>query len=236
MIKTLIAIGLWLALLWHVALAMIGGTRWIEVRYPQYLPWVPLAISHELGPTTRGKLTGLEGDIAACLDTLQQAGLLVTPISMPVAVPQCEIPDPVGLVRMHYPYAPASVPMSCPLAVALGLWERHVVQTAAQIHLATTVSRIHHYGTYNCRAISNSRRGTWSQHATATAIDVASFELSDGSRISVAGQYRAESPAGEFLRAVKRGSCEVFGTVLSPDYNAAHADHFHLQQRGGLCR
>jgi hypothetical protein len=32
----------------------------------------------------------------------------------------------------------------------------------------------------------------------------------------------------------------VFGTVLSPDYNAAHADHFHFDQAargfGGLCR
>ena len=35
-------------------------------------------------------------------------------------------------------------------------------------------------------------------------------------------------------------ACEVFGTVLSPDYNAAHADHFHLDQEvrgwGGVCR
>jgi hypothetical protein len=32
----------------------------------------------------------------------------------------------------------------------------------------------------------------------------------------------------------------MFGTVLSPEYNAAHADHFHLDQAartfGGVCR
>jgi len=32
----------------------------------------------------------------------------------------------------------------------------------------------------------------------------------------------------------------VFGTVLSPDYNPAHADHLHFDQAsrgsGGMCR
>lgn len=236
MIKTVIAIGLWLVLALHLALAMLGGSRWVEARWPGYLPWVPLAIGDRLGPATRSKLLGLEGDLSACLDTLQQAGLVVSTIEMRAAEPQCRIPDAVSLGRMHYPYAPASAPMSCPLAVALGLWERHVVQTAAETYLDSPVARIHHYGTYNCRAVRNSRSGSWSRHATATAIDIAAFELDDGSRISVLRHYDAEGPSGDFLRAVKRGGCTVFGTVLSPEYNAAHADHFHLQQRGGLCR
>ncbi len=33
---------------------------------------------------------------------------------------------------------------------------------------------------------------------------------------------------GEFLRAVRDGACRFFGGVLSPDYNAAHANHFHF--------
>jgi len=32
------------------------------------------------------------------------------------------------------------------------------------------------------------------------------------------------------LQAVRGGACGYFTTVLSPDYNAAHADHFHLDQ------
>ena len=35
---------------------------------------------------------------------------------------------------------------------------------------------------------------------------------------------------GAFLREVRDGSCQLFSTVLSPDYNAAHRDHFHLDQ------
>ncbi|MBU1256939.1 MAG: extensin family protein, partial [Alphaproteobacteria bacterium] len=26
------------------------------------------------------------------------------------------------------------------------------------------------------------------------------------------------------------GACDLFSTVLSPDYNKAHRDHFHLDQ------
>ena len=45
-----------------------------------------------------------------------------------------------------------------------------------------------------------------------------------------------------FLREVRTGACDLFATVLSPDYNAAHRDHLHFDQadRGGtgwgLCR
>ena len=45
----------------------------------------------------------------------------------------------------------------------------------------------------------------------------------------------SELPAA-FLREVRDGACDLFATVLSPDYNAAHADHFHLDQaaRGAI--
>ena len=41
-----------------------------------------------------------------------------------------------------------------------------------------------------------------------------------------------------FLRIVHDSACKRFGTVLSPDYNAAHTDHFHLEagRPGGFCR
>ena len=48
------------------------------------------------------------------------------------------------------------------------------------------------------------------------------------------------SPEARFLRRARDEACTVFGTVLSPDYNAAHADHLHLDQAargfGGVCR
>ncbi|WP_428027446.1 extensin family protein, partial [Altererythrobacter sp.] len=40
-----------------------------------------------------------------------------------------------------------------------------------------------------------------------------------------------------FLRIVHRSACKRFGTVLGPNYNADHHDHFHLEQGdGSFCR
>ena len=35
---------------------------------------------------------------------------------------------------------------------------------------------------------------------------------------------------GRFLRRSRDGACRWFGAVLSPDYNTAHRDHFHLDR------
>lgn len=37
-----------------------------------------------------------------------------------------------------------------------------------------------------------------------------------------------QTPQSAFLRAVHEGACKIFGTVLGPESNAAHRDHFHL--------
>ena len=65
----------------------------------------------------------------------------------------------------------------------------------------------------------------------ANAVDIAGFRLADGD----ADQRRLATGAttgakGRFLREVRDGACDLFATVLSPDYNAAHRDHFHLDQ------
>jgi hypothetical protein len=72
--------------------------------------------------------------------------------------------------------------------------------------------------------------GNWSEHSTGNAIDVSAFILADGRRISVVRDWSRDDPRGRFLHAVRDGGCWVFATVLSPDYNAAHRDHFHLDQ------
>ena len=38
----------------------------------------------------------------------------------------------------------------------------------------------------------------------------------------------AKSVEGAFLRRLHRGACGTFGTVLGPEANEAHRDHFHF--------
>jgi hypothetical protein len=41
-------------------------------------------------------------------------------------------------------------------------------------------------------------------------------------------QPPVEDARGKFLKVVHKGACEIFGTVLGPEANAAHKNHFHL--------
>lgn len=124
---------------------------------------------------------------------------------------------------------------SCATALRLAMWMQHGVQPAARDILGTEVRKIRHIGSYNCRRIAGTAR--WSTHSRAEAIDITGFDLTDGQRVRLLGDWDADTQKSLFLRRARDTSCDWFGTALGPDYNAAHADHFHLQNRGwGTCR
>jgi hypothetical protein len=104
-----------------------------------------------------------------------------------------------------------------------------VLHPAARQHLGQDVERVIHWGTYSCRNINRRPEGRRSEHASANAIDVAGFVLADGQEVTVRSDWSGSDPRkAAFLRAVRDGACAFFDVVLSPDYNAAHHDHFHL--------
>ncbi|MDO9490414.1 MAG: extensin family protein, partial [Sphingomonadaceae bacterium] len=94
-----------------------------------------------------------------------------------------------------------------------------------------------HYGIYSCRRLYGRDSGSFSEHATANAIDLAAFTIDNGQQVSVLRDWDDDGAKGAFLREVHEGGCAIFGTSLGPDYNTAHADHFHLDMRGwNSCR
>lgn len=119
-------------------------------------------------------------------------------------------------------------PVTCPLATALQAWARFGVDRAARQALGSPLARIDTFGSYNCRNVAGTDHR--SGHATANAVDVAGFVLADGRRISVKGNWSDGTPAERnFLRLIRNSACRRFALVLTPDYNAAHRDHFHLE-------
>lgn len=128
-------------------------------------------------------------------------------------------------------------PVSCPAATALQGWARFGVDRAARQILGSPLARIETMGSYSCRTVAGTTR--LSAHAQANAIDVAGFRLADGRRITVANDWNSPSPQTRaFLRTIRDSACKRFGTVLTPDYNAAHRDHLHLEPGGlkSFCR
>lgn len=128
--------------------------------------------------------------------------------------------------------------MTCSLAGNFSAWVRFAVVPASRQWLGSEVTRVETFGTYACRNINGAASGKLSEHAHSNAVDVAAFVLADGRRISVKADYRSPDPKIQgFFNAVHISACKRFGTVLSPDYNALHADHLHLDMgRGPFCR
>ena len=123
-------------------------------------------------------------------------------------------------------------PVTCPLASTLSGWARFCVDRAAKAILGSPLVRIETLGSYSCRNVAGTSR--LSAHASANAVDVSGFLLADGRRITVLRDWDSESPQiRAFLATIRDSACKRFGTVLSPQYNAAHRDHFHLEVGGG---
>lgn len=131
-------------------------------------------------------------------------------------------------------------PVTCPLAETLAGWARFGVDRAARQYLGSPLVRIETMGSYACRNVIGASHGPArrSAHATANAVDVAGFDLADGRRVRIASNWNDPDPAVRaFLRTVRGSACKRFATVLSPDYNAAHHDHLHVEVGGSgrLC-
>ncbi len=226
-----------------IAALLIAARAWLA-DHPQHSPWAPLDLADPPGWATQRKLAALRADPAECRTVLERSEVAFEPLE-PAGEGACARPD--RIVLGEAPFAPGVPAATCPVAAGLVLWLRRSVEPAAQAILGSPLQRIEHLGTYSCRRVGGGERGRWSEHATGNAIDIAAFVLADGRRISVLGDWASTGEgegAGEearFLREVRDGACGIFGTVLSPDYNEAHADHFHLDQAaapgfGGFCR
>jgi hypothetical protein len=248
---------LWLTLLLLIV-AAVWGVRSGRIVVPErWNPWAPLRIDAPPNFLTRFKLARASDDRAACQAALAQATMTLTRLDDRVTGENCGFDNAVRIDRTSVAVGePFS--LTCRAALSLAMWERHVLQQAAQAQLGSRVKRIEHFGSYACRNLYGEAGRRRSQHATADALDVAGFVLEDGRRISVVGDWKhapgtqaADAPAGgavaqevvpstpesRFLRQVHDGACDYFDAVLGPEYNRAHADHFHFDRgQARVCR
>ncbi len=143
--------------------------------------------------------------------------------------------SPVEGVSFRYVTHDASRPVfaSCHLANGLA--------RLAAVLREYDIVEVGHIGTYNCRTIAGTDR--LSQHSHGLAIDIRWFVTSDGTMYDVVehwehglidfetgemGPFRTE--AGRILAEIgwRMHSQRIFNTVLTPDYNAGHDNHFHV--------
>lgn len=123
--------------------------------------------------------------------------------------------------------------VTCGVGLALAKLEA-IVQEEAEAHFGRKVTRIKHMGTYNCREMAN-YPGWVSEHSYANAIDIKEFTLQGGGKVSVLDHYvksdqEPKTKKAKFLRQVARRLYDerVFSVVLTPSFDRAHRNHFHL--------
>ena len=183
---------------------------------------------------TRYKLSRLQDDPALCDQVLNASGLRVSRQADTAPDAACPLRNVLRVQGADVALS-SSFLASCPLAVAFALFERHSLQPAAQAVFGQAVSRVEHLGSFACRNIYNRADARLSQHASANALDIAGFRLADGRSISVLKDWPGQGDSARFLRLVRDGACDDFNVVLSPDYNAAHRNHFHLDMGRWWC-
>jgi hypothetical protein len=118
--------------------------------------------------------------------------------------------------------------LACPIVSALDTWFAGGVQPAAMKWFGVPVAEIKQISAYSCRGMNGQAGAKISEHAFGNALDIASFTLADGRKITVKDGWRGLPEEQGFLRDVHASACQQFSTVLAPGSNAFHYDHIHV--------
>ena len=164
-----------------------------------------------------------------CHADLRRIGVSFQPLPDRMRGGGCSTVGTVKLLDIGVPTSNLGA-MRCGLARTFAAWARNAVAPAAYQILGSKLTKIETFGTYACRAVVGVNSNRLSGHAIANAVDVAAFDLADGRRISVLDDWNSPDPrVRQFMEVIHASACKRFGTVLSPDYNEVHRNHFHLE-------
>ena len=192
---------------------------------------------------------------AACAKLLKGLNLSYEPLK-PVGKPNgCGIAAPIKVTsvgKAHPVQIKPAATLNCKLTAALVRWVDKHLQPQAKAAFKEPVKRVRNASSYVCRRRNNSPNGKLSEHALGNAFDISAFTFASGKTVTVKAGWRRKgnggsaaddianaivssaSPASRFLRGAHKGACKEFSTILGPDANAAHHDHFHFDLgRGG---
>jgi hypothetical protein len=163
-------------------------------------------------------------------------GEAIAPIS--ARVQGCGIEEPVRVTEVDGVRLSTPATIDCTTARALRSWVSETVRPAVG-RLGGGVQSLQVYGHYACRPRNNQKGAKISEHGRGRAIDVGAINLANGASITVLDGWR-HNEHGQILRALHRGACGRFGTVLGPEADRFHQNHLHLDtarhRSGSFCR
>lgn len=150
----------------------------------------------------------------------------------------CGVQSPVQVSAVGGVVLSTPATMTCDTAQALLTWTERGAKPAVG-RLGGGIRSYRVLAHYACRTRNNQPRARISEHGKGRAIDIAAITLNNGVEVTVLHGW--EDPMqGSILRRMWRAACGPFGTVLGPDANRFHRDHFHFDtavyRSGSYCR
>ena len=177
-------------------------------------------------PGRRGALCGRPGIV----------GERLSPITGRIS--GCGIAEPVRVREIDGVTLSQPATINCDAARALQTWLNDGAIPAVG-RTGGGIASLRVVASYSCRT-RNSRPGArLSEHARGNAIDVAAIGLVNGQELSVLSDWRRGNTRN-LMRRLHSEACGPFGTVLGPNSDRFHQDHFHFDvasyRSGPYCR
>lgn len=150
----------------------------------------------------------------------------------------CGVEDPVKVTEVSGVRLSTPATIDCDTAKALNSWVENGVKPAFG-RKGGGVAELHVVAHYACRNRNNRAGGRLSEHAKGHAVDIAGFRLEDGTEVTVQDHWRSRRWS-KTMRSIHGAACGPFGTVLGPNADRYHQDHFHVDtaryRSGPYCR
>ncbi len=150
-------------------------------------------------------------------------GTLLGPVA---GAGSCGIDDAVRVTSVAGVALSPKATMDCRTASALKTWvERGAIPVVGSEGGGLSSLRVVSH--YACRGRNNQAGARLSEHAFGRAIDIAGIRLRDGTEMTVLTGWNSADDGAQ-LRQMWRAACGPFKTVLGPEANRFHLDHFHF--------
>lgn len=179
------------------------------------------------------KTTGKQGKICGNKKIIGQK---LTAI--PAKLKGCGLRKPVRVTSVAGIPLSKGATMDCDTAKALNTWVEKGAKPAVG-RLGGGIARIDVISGYSCRTRNSLPGAKISEHGKGKAVDLSGVTLKNGVVISVLKGWKTKAQ-GKILRAMHKSACGPFGTVLGPDANKYHRDHFHFDtaryRNGTYCK
>lgn len=178
-------------------------------------------------------LTGKKGSVCG-LRAIQGTAMA----RIPGRIAGCGVAQPVKVTSISgIALSPPAI-MDCDTARALNTWVQDGVKPVVG-RLGGGVKSLQVAAHYSCRTRNNQPGAKISEHGRGRAVDITAINLNNGVSLSVLKGWR-DPAQSKVLKRLHQKACGPFGTVLGPNSDRYHRDHFHLDtaayRSGAYCR